>query len=197
VDEVTASLLGGLLGGGVTGALIGGLITLFSQARSHRREDRFRFNDAKREKYAALYTGVDEWFIAVVEWYWHLSGESVKMEPPAPVGEPEGLRMLATEALLLGDSRVVRAASALKNQIDEVDRTRKAMALAGIGAFLTPEGLRAHGLVEDPRRIALLRSMDVVNDFFHAARQDIGTDRANWLARSVQRVRETFRRPRR
>jgi hypothetical protein len=67
VDPLVAAVVSGLLGGGVAGAVIGGLVTLRSQHRAFDYERRSRFLDLKRERYAALLLGSDEWFRA----QWH------------------------------------------------------------------------------------------------------------------------------
>jgi hypothetical protein len=63
--ELSDELIGGLLGGGVAGTIIGGLITLWAQGRAFRREDRYRFNDIKREKYSDVLTRLDAAFEAL------------------------------------------------------------------------------------------------------------------------------------
>jgi hypothetical protein len=59
---VSDELIGGLLGGGIAGAIVAGLIALTTQARLFRREDRYRFNEKKREKYAELMLTPGQWF---------------------------------------------------------------------------------------------------------------------------------------
>ena len=58
---VAAALVGGLLGGGVTGAIIAGLVTLWSQNRAFKRDRETRFIDLRRERYATLLRGANEW----------------------------------------------------------------------------------------------------------------------------------------
>jgi hypothetical protein len=61
MDELVVALVSGLLGGGVSGALLGGYVTLRAQQRAFSHERQTRFIDLKRERYAALLRGSNDW----------------------------------------------------------------------------------------------------------------------------------------
>jgi hypothetical protein len=56
-----ATIIVALLGGGVSGAIFAYLKDLTVQRRSFGREDRYRFNDLKRERYAETLRDLEAW----------------------------------------------------------------------------------------------------------------------------------------
>src|SRR5688572_26786907 len=119
MPELSDELIAALLGGGIAGAIIAGLVTLTTQSRLFRREDRYRFNDVKRDKYLRLLVGADTWLQQVrtahrahliVKMREEGGDDDVRRPPPVDIRDPDALLKLAQEVSLLGDDTVVAAA---------------------------------------------------------------------------------------
>jgi hypothetical protein len=184
-DELTRTVVAGLLGGGISGAIIGGLVTLWGQARTFGREDRYRFNEIKREKYAAFYVAVEEWLRAINLHYLVLARnkgrpkrrtgligeEHVLPDTVVAAGDPAPLMRLGQEVRLLGNDSVEAAVQGILMAVERWDQFRLTMIAKGDEVIADEEP------AVDPILVELLGDMGLLWRYFRAARIDLGTSR--------------------
>ena len=187
----------------MTGAIFGGLVALTVQARLFRREDRYRFNDLKRKKYVSLLVDAQAWLEEVSKAHSKFvtarsrkadNDPLLKRPPPVDVSDPAPLTRLAREVSLLGDDAVTAAATNLAEQIDDVDHIRARLIRVGVYAVTTPalEEAAGRSYNDDPDARTLNRSHDVIDEFFAAARVDLGVARPTWTRRLVRWLRSAL-----
>jgi hypothetical protein len=165
--EIAVALLSGLLGGGVTGAIVGGLVTLQQQRRAFDQERQTRFIDLKRERYAALLRGTDD-FVRILVRQREMAralerGDAKPFEVPSLSPTTE-LEQLADEIDLLASESVGGPATRLVISV---------IALASYAYNPNRQGPRMEALL--PINEAMARYTQDRSLFLAAAKADLGT----------------------
>jgi hypothetical protein len=169
-SDLIQALVAGVLGGGVTGAVIAGFISLRTQARSFEREDRYRFVDLKRERYAELLGGAED-YVGLVAHHRSVATAFVHaeaaLEDIPSVGDTNTLNRLAAEVRLLAPEPVSDPATRMVDAVGSL-----------IGFVYLSNHADVRAAVERKPQFdeATARYVAERDRFVRAAKSDLGTE---------------------